>query len=98
MPRPAMEPTPIYDRLLAEWRAGIVRRPAALWPHDDTVCGTGLGPAGPGSGPGGPGRPGGPGVPVGPAGGRLPAVVPPSMVRRGRVPVAPRPVAASHPL
>ncbi|WP_157847692.1 hypothetical protein [Streptomyces violens] len=92
MPRPAMEPTPIYDRLLAEWRAGTVRRPAALWPHDDTVRGTGQGPGGPGPGPVGPGRAGGP------SGGRLPAVVPPSMVRRGRVPVAPRPVAASHPL
>ncbi|MFI9029011.1 hypothetical protein [Streptomyces sp. NPDC053560] len=82
-----MEPTPIYDRLLAEWRAGTVRRPAAAgWPHEDTVCGTGQGP-------------GGPGRPDGPPGTRLPAVVtgPARGPARGAAPVrgaGPVPVAA----
>ncbi|GAA0496887.1 hypothetical protein GCM10010361_73060 [Streptomyces olivaceiscleroticus] len=123
VPRPGTEPTPIYDRLLAEWRAGTARGAAAGWPHEDTVRGTG-------QGLGGSGRPGGP------PGSRLPAVVTPPargaapvpavapgrngaparagmpvragvparaaarapMARRGRVPVAPRPVPTSHPL
>lgn len=49
-PHPAMEPTPIYDRLLAEWQAGTGHRPPFLRPHDVTVRGTGQGLGGPPAG------------------------------------------------
>ncbi|WP_157880048.1 hypothetical protein [Streptomyces natalensis] len=32
--RPAEEPTPIFDQLLREWRAGALR-PVLSWPVDD---------------------------------------------------------------
>ncbi|MFD7923273.1 hypothetical protein ACFV3R_29125 [Streptomyces sp. NPDC059740] len=39
---PRQEPTPIYDRLVAEWRAGVFQPTRApLWPSDLTVSGLG---------------------------------------------------------
>ncbi|KPC60849.1 hypothetical protein [Streptomyces chattanoogensis] len=43
--RPPEEPTPIFDQLLREWRAGALR-PVVSWPVDDagkTRTGTGVG-------------------------------------------------------